>query len=298
MTMIGLDHHHLRRLTAIASATPRPRLDAGVAAGVSMKTTTGRENFCASCRTRSVLIALGTRSRSCGRSSLLGVAPLLVAEEGDGLSLVLRQAGDDGVVVREPPVAVQLVHAGGTAARHSRAYSAGSMTRHQHALPGRQVLEQLPRISSARRRSESIDRSRARAFGSMLSAPISFSNTPTGSSNSSSSAISSFLQEVRRPGGFFSKELLISCSCSKLLSQNYGSGAAKLLHFLDKLFGWSNPLSYVGADAESGPLFFFTSSRARRGGRRGGATGAWRALPWYCATRRSSESRPRAWCAP
>ena len=57
MTTIGTSSMNIsRRLNAIASATPRSSDSTpGYAAGVSMKTTIGRPNFCASCITRRAL---------------------------------------------------------------------------------------------------------------------------------------------------------------------------------------------------------------------------------------------------
>src|SRR6185295_19686570 len=83
------------------------------------------------------------------------------------------------------------------------------------------------RISSARRRSDSIDFCRSGVCGSMLSASISLRSTPTGSSNSKSSGI-------------------------RVSTQLHAAGAAQLLHFLHEFLRWPDSLRHVGADAQAG----------------------------------------------
>ena len=75
-----------------------------------MKTTTGRPNFCGELQhPQRLAVALGPGIAEVPEDLLLGVAPFLVTEDGDRLPLVECGAGDDGVIVGEATVAVQLV---------------------------------------------------------------------------------------------------------------------------------------------------------------------------------------------
>ena len=99
-----------RRFSAMASATPRSSDSMpGYAAGVSTKTITGRLNFSASLQDAERLsVSLGPRVPEVPVDLLLGVAALLVADDGDGLVVEEREAGDDRRVVAEPAIAVDL----------------------------------------------------------------------------------------------------------------------------------------------------------------------------------------------
>jgi hypothetical protein len=59
-------------------------------------------------RAQRLAVALGPRVAEVAEDLLLGVAPLLVADDEHRLAAVLGEAGDDGVVVGEAAVAVQL----------------------------------------------------------------------------------------------------------------------------------------------------------------------------------------------
>ena len=94
------------------------------------------------------------------------------------------------MVVGEAAIAVQLVEAGEQALDVVERVRPVRMARDEHALPWRQVgVELAADLLGARAAATSIDRSRSGVRGSMLSASISFSSTPIGSSNSSRSGI-------------------------------------------------------------------------------------------------------------
>ena len=74
---------------------------------------------------------------------LLGVAALLVPDDKDRLAVEVRHAGDDGLVIGESSVAVQLgkpLEQAAHVVEHDRTVG---VTGHQHALPRREVREQL-----------------------------------------------------------------------------------------------------------------------------------------------------------
>ncbi len=98
----------------MASATPRSSDSTpGYAAGVSMKMTIGPVELLRQFHDpKRLAIALRTGVAEVAKDLLLGVAALLVTEHGDRLALVLREAADDGVVVGETAIAVQLVEPG------------------------------------------------------------------------------------------------------------------------------------------------------------------------------------------
>jgi hypothetical protein len=80
----------------------------------------------------------------------LGIAALLMADDRDLRAAVLREAGDDGVIVGEAAIAVEFVEAGEKALDVVERVGPGGMPRHQDALPRRQVLEQLrPNLAGA-----------------------------------------------------------------------------------------------------------------------------------------------------
>ena len=142
-------------------------------------------------RPQRLAIAVGPRVAEVAVDLLLGVAALLVADDQHRLALVERGAGDDGVVVGEAAVAVQLDEVGEQALDVVERGRPRRMARHQHALPRRQVLVEL--AADRRRRGF---RGRAISLVAVLagarsidSASISFSSTPIGSSNSSRSGI-------------------------------------------------------------------------------------------------------------
>ena len=84
-------------------------------------------------------IALGTRVAEVPVDLRLRVAALVVADDHHRLALVAGGARDDGVIVGEAAVAVQLDEIGEEPLDVVEHVGPAGMARHQHALPGRQL---------------------------------------------------------------------------------------------------------------------------------------------------------------
>ena len=93
-------------------------------------------------------VALGTRVAEVARDLLLGVAALLVTDDQHRLIVVLGKAGDDGLIVAEAPIAVDLGEPGPQPRHVVEQVRPLRVARHEHALPrrqpGEQVLPDLP----------------------------------------------------------------------------------------------------------------------------------------------------------
>ncbi len=129
----------------MASATPRSSDSTpGYAAGVSMKMTIGPVELLRQLHhAQRLAIALGPGVAEVAEDLLLGVAALLMPDDRYRLALVLGQAADDGVVVGEAAIAVQLVEAGEEALDVVEGVRPGRVARDEHALPRRQVGVEL-----------------------------------------------------------------------------------------------------------------------------------------------------------
>ena len=88
-------------------------------------------------------ITLGPRVAEVAEDLLLRVPPFLVADDADRLAAVLGKASDDRVIVREPPVAVQLVPAGEQPLDVVERVRTVWMPRHEDPLPRRQIRVKL-----------------------------------------------------------------------------------------------------------------------------------------------------------
>ena len=96
----------------------------------------GRENFAASSiSAQRLAIAFGLGHAQVAENFLLGVAALLLADDHDGALFEPAHAGDDGVVVGEEAVAVDLVEIGEQALDVVERMRALGMARQLHALP-------------------------------------------------------------------------------------------------------------------------------------------------------------------
>ena len=174
-----------RRFRAIASATPRSSDSMpGYAAGVSTKQMIGRRNFSASSSGAAPCGSPpGGRSRSCGRSSASCRCPSGGRPRAPGCPCS-RPCRDDGVIVGEAPIAVQLDEFGEQPLDVIERGRARRVARHQHALPRRQVACRDRRGSRSTRASSRAISARGRRLRQHRSASISFSRTAIGSSNS------------------------------------------------------------------------------------------------------------------
>ena len=202
-------------------------------------------------RAQRLAIALGPRVAEVAVDLLLGVAALLVADDQHRVLVVARQAGDDGVVVGEAAIAVDLDEVGEQPLDVVERRRPRRMPRHQHALPRRQRAR---RARCADRRDARLAAGRCRAAarsvaGSIDSASISFSRTPIGSSNSSRSGMTVAYRSVNR------------------------AGAAQLLDGGEQLLGRAdaNLRGDVGAHAQPARRRARPPARARPAGRPGAA---------------------------
>ena len=115
MTMIGVSSSIMsRRLTAIASATPR---SSDSMPGIRGRRVDEHDDRPAELlgephRAQRLAVALGPRVAEIPEDLLLGVAALDVADEQHRLPVVVGEAGHDRVVVGEAAVAVNLDEAG------------------------------------------------------------------------------------------------------------------------------------------------------------------------------------------
>ena len=90
-------------------------------------------------RAQRLAIALRPRVAEVALHLLLHVAALLVAADQDRRAVVAGEAADDGAVVGEAPIAVQLDELGEQPLDVVEQVGPLGMARHQHALPRRQA---------------------------------------------------------------------------------------------------------------------------------------------------------------
>ena len=133
------------RLTAIASAWPRSSASMpGYAPAVSMKERIGRPNFSASSMTRSALRKPSGRGMpKLRRIFSLVSRPFWCPTIATGRPAKLAEAGDDGRVVGELPVAVELDEVGHEGLDVVEGVRAGRVAGDERLLPGGQARVDL-----------------------------------------------------------------------------------------------------------------------------------------------------------
>ena len=178
-----------RRLTAIASATPR---SSDSMPGIRRRRVDEDDDRPAELLgephgPQRLAIALGPRVAEVAVDLFLGVAALDVPHEQHRLALVVGKAGHDRVVVGKAAIAVNLDEAGEQPLDEVLEARAVRVPRDQHALPRRQRARRDRRAATrGGARSESISLiARVGAGAAAMSASISFRSDAIGSSKSS-----------------------------------------------------------------------------------------------------------------